>query len=81
MEVKREKGNLKQHETPNLQIPCVNEGEDYQINGIDCIFKNIIEENFHKIRKDTRSMQIQETNRTPKRRPEEKETFSAVYHD
>lgn len=70
MEVKREKGNLKQHETPNLQIPCVNEGEDYQINVIDCIFKNI-----------TRSMQIQETNRTPKRRPEEKETFSAVYHD
>lgn len=56
MEVKREKGNLKQHETPNLQIPCINEGEDYEINGIDCIFKNIIEENFHKIRKDTTSM-------------------------
>lgn len=53
--------------------------KDYQINGIDCIFKNTIEENFHKIGKDTISMQIQETNRTSKRQEQKKKKVSQQF--
>lgn len=49
--------------TPNLQIIGPEEGK-YQLNGIDFIFKKIINKNFPNIRKNI-GTQIQEAHKTP----------------
>ena len=36
---------------PNLQIIGIDEGEEFQLNGLDQIFNKITEENFSKLKK------------------------------
>lgn len=51
---------------PNLQIIGIDEGEAFQVNGINQNLKKITDEDFPKPRKDT-PIWIQEAHRTPNR--------------